>query len=446
MVSEERSVTSKLGWKALLLLWGVVVFIIFLWNRSPLTASAADFLGTLGLGCCSAYVFWFLGYRLWKRLAVYFPHEVDPLERSVMEFGLGALLVIGLLILAGALHLFRPSIAYGFLALSLLGPHRAFIAGLRSRAAALLPGERKPILVFLLGVVGAITFFESLTPITSQDALVYHLAVPARYVAHGGFVPVEGNFFAQFPQNIEMLFTLGLLLKGSSLAQWYHWMLGAASVASVAALSRALHARASGLLAAVAFATMPTVTLLAGWAYVDLGVVFFIVLSMLCYLRWRAREETAWLFLSALFAGSAAGSKYTAGFQGLLLVLAVFYSSLRGQKPLRQASKNAIGVAFVVGLVACPWWIKNVVYTGNPLYPFCYSIFGGEGWDSERAKVLSMALSQWGGEHGILETILLPWRLTMSSTFFSEENFDGVIGCAFLISAPFLFSSIRLSR
>src|SRR5262249_3745005 len=153
----------------------------------------------------------------------------------------GTLLAIELFILAGASGLYRPSVAYGFLLLSLVGPHRAFLRDLRLRKVALASGEGKLLLAVFLGAGGTVTFFESLTPTTSQDALVYHLAVPARYVDNGGFVFVEGNFFAQFPQNIEMLFTLGLLLKGSALAQWYHWLLGAAAAASIAAFSRALH-------------------------------------------------------------------------------------------------------------------------------------------------------------------------------------------------------------
>ena len=411
-----------------------------------MTAPAVDFLGTLGLLCCSVYAFWFAGYRIWRRCANYLPKEVGPLERSVMELGLGITLAIALFILAGAFGLYRPATAYGFMAVALLGPHRAFISEVRARGASLSSGPRRIFLVCLLGMVGATTLLESLAPTTSQDALVYHLAVPARYVAEGGFVRVEGNFFAHFPQNIEMLFTLGLLLKGSSLSQSYHWMLGALAAASAAALSRALLARASGLLAAAAFATLPTVALLAGWAYVDLGVVFFIVLSMLCFVRWQAQEEAPWLLLSALFSGVAAGCKYTAGFQGILLAIGVIHTSIHGGKPLWSALKKAAFVSLVVGLVACPWWIKNVIYTGNPLYPFCYSIFGGSGWDSERAQVLSLALSQWGGPQGISDTILLPWRLTMSSAFFSEDNFDGVIGCAFLISAPVLIWGLCLSR
>jgi hypothetical protein len=411
-----------------------------------LTAPAADFLSTAALACGSVYAFWFAGYRIWRRWAGALPREVDPLELSVLELGLGASLGIFFFILAGALKLYSQATAYLFLAGMLLGPHRAFIAQVRARSAALFSGPRKTFLAFVLGTVGVTTLLESLAPVTSQDALVYHLAVPARYVAAGGIVPVEGNFFAQFPQNIEMLFTLGLLLKGPSLAQWYHWMLGALAAASVAALSRALFARASGLLAAAVFATLPTVTLLAGWAYVDLGVVFFIVLSMLCFVRWQAQGRASWLFLSALFSGVAAGSKYTAGFQGILLALGVIYSSVKDGKPLWSAVKSAARASTVVGLAASPWWIKNILYTGNPLYPFCFSIFGGSGWDAERARVLSLALSQWGGTGGILETILLPWRLTMSSAFFSEANFDGVIGCAFLIGAPIVIWGLGISR
>ena len=142
----------------------------------------------------------------------------------------------------------------------------------------------------------------------------------------------------------------------------------------------------------------------------------------------------------------AAGCKYTAGLQGIVLIGCVFALAVARRWSLPRVVGHSALVAGVVGLVASPWWIKNIIYTGNPLYPFCYGIFGGANWDEERSEVLSLALKGWGGEGGIAETFLLPWQLTMSGRFFSEANFDGVIGCVFLIAAPVLVGSFWVSR
>jgi hypothetical protein len=47
--------------------------------------------------------------------------------------------------------------------------------------------------------------------------------------------------------------------------------------------------------------------------------------------------------------------------------------------------------AFVVGglalAVASPWLVKNVINTGNPVYPFFYERLGGRDWDQRRADI-----------------------------------------------------------
>ena len=99
----------------------------------------------------------------------------------------------------------------------------------------------------------------------------------------------------------------------------------------------------------------------------------------------------------------------------------------------------------IVGLAASPWWIRNLVFTGNPLHPFAHGLLGGAGWDAERAEVLSRMLGSWGAGGGWLDTLLLPWTLTMSGRFFSEEHFDGVIGPVFLAGAPLVALAVRKS-
>jgi hypothetical protein len=417
--------------------WSLVILAVFLERTMDMTRPLAAFLTRSGLAALSAYAYLFTGFRIRRGLSRLFPRSLDPLEAVLIELGLGAGAFIAGLILGGVLGLYSRPFAWVLLGAALLGNHSAFLAETRARAAALRPGPGGALLWTLLVLAGGMAFFQSLAPPTCQDALVYHLAVPARYVEEGGFVKVPGNFYAHFPANVEMLFTFGLLLDGGGLAQWHHWLFGVAAAASVGALARALSPRAGGLLAAAVFATIPTTMLIAGWAYVDLAVVYFVSVSTLAFLRWTENEEAGWLGLAAVFAGLAAGTKYTGGLQGILVAGGVVVLGVRRHGAARKILARAGCAAAVVGILASPWWIKTVIETGNPLYPFCFGVFGGQGWDAERAATLSAMLSEWGGSHGILATLLLPWRVTMSGEFFSQENFDGLIGCAFLAGLPF---------
>ena len=315
----------------------------------------------------------------------------------------------------------------------------------------------------------------------SQDALVYHLAVPQKFIELGRIHYVEGNFYSAFPMNVEMLFTWGLLLGGEQLAKWFHWLLYVGSFLAVGAIAYELELRrmlgreridrsaidhrsadleAAGrraLLAAVLFATIPSVMLIAGWAYVDLGVVFYCALSVLAFLRWaelatgdvvvntadsearsRGAAPTGYLVGSALFAGFAAGCKYTAMIQAIFIGLAIVYVGARSSWSLVRIGGNGAIVAGVVTLVAGPWFAKNWLLTGNPLFPFAHEVFRGADWDQGRADVLAHSLKEWGGLRELSDLVTLPWDVSVSSWFFSQERFDGVIGGAFLACLPLI--------
>jgi hypothetical protein len=154
--------------------------------------------------------------------------------------------------------------------------------------------------------------------------------VPAKYVEAGGITPVPGNFFASFPQYVEMLFTFGLLVHGESTAQWFHWMLGVGASRPRPRWPAALRVRGvrvrvrvraagGGLWAAALFATLPTGLLISGWAYVDLGIVLFVTLSILALLAASDGSSRSWYVPRCRLRGAAAGTKYTGGFQGLLV-------------------------------------------------------------------------------------------------------------------------------
>lgn len=422
--------------RTLALAWGAGALALFLAGAMPLVGTLRETLLTLGTGALVAYAFWWTGFRVLCRLEAHRTYGSDPIERTAIELGLGILAFMLAALALGALGLFKPWAAIALVGVSLIGSHGPFLRDLAARRERLHAEPSSLILTIALFVAGVLTLIASLAPVTAQDALVYHLAIPAKYVEAGGLTRIEGSFFAAFPQNVEMLFTLGLLLRGESLAQWFHWLLGLCSVLAVAGLVRRVRPDGSRLLAAAVFGTIPTVTLIAGWAYVDLAVALFVVLSTTLLLRWQEDEDLQSLLLSALFAGAAAGCKYTGGFQGLLLAGGALWVGLRRKRTLATAIGHASMAAVVTGAVASPWWIRNIVQTGNPLFPFCHGIFGGEGWDSERARTLSLFLKQWGGDMGISGLLTLPWRLTFSAQFFSEANFDGMVGAAFLVAAP----------
>ncbi len=271
----------------------------------------------------------------------------------------------------------------------------------------------------------------ALLPAVEQDALHYHLAVPALWLDAGGFCDIPGIIYARFPMHTEMLFATGLALRGEGAARVFHWLCALLAAYGVACLGRRFSSGANALWGSAIFLAVPSVFRVASWAYVEMAGILFLVVAWIVWLEWRtARRNSAWV---GFFLGVACGTKYTLLLPAIGLGLA--HVARSGRRWL--VSGAALLVAALAG--GGYWYLRNLVSTGNPVFPFCYEVFGGEGWDAERARVFDAFLRQWG-----VGGWLLPLRLTFDATFFSIEGFDGVTGPVFLLALPLiLWAAVR---
>jgi hypothetical protein len=74
----------------------------------------------------------------------------------------------------------------------------------------------------------------------------------------------------------------------------------------------------------------------------------------------------------------------------------------------------------VAAVVASPWYIKSYLWTGNPVYPFFFDLFGGRYWTAEAARLYRAEQLGFGMGHGLLAAALAPWNLTMHGARFSN--------------------------
>src|SRR5207237_10539207 len=82
--------------------------------------------------------------------------------------------------------------------------------------------------------------------------------------------------------------------------------------------------------------------------------------------------------VAGLLAGGAMACKYPA------LVSAVLpFGVLAAVQAVRHRSARIL-VGYVAGwaVVMAPWLGKNLIDTGNPVYPLAYRVFGGQHWDA----------------------------------------------------------------
>jgi len=194
-------------------------------------------------------------------------------------------------------------------------------------------------------------------------------------------------------------------------------------------------------------------------AYVDLGMVFFSTASILAWIKWQDEnyKDLKWFILSAVCMGLAAGSKYNALIAWFFLNLMVVFYYSRDTKKGLPAVKFGVVFFVITLLVVSPWFIKNYIQTGNPIYPLLNNVFqflhhtGNAGGavavttDSNWASSIFQRRELMFGE-GFWETLFIPIRIFLQGKDSSPQYFDGVLNPILIIMIPFAFLKKDYSR
>jgi 4-amino-4-deoxy-L-arabinose transferase-like glycosyltransferase len=280
-------------------------------------------------------------------------------------------------------------------------------------------------------------FFLSLDPQVSWDAGAYHLALPRRYIEAGGFVPVAMNVYSNWPLATELLFAAAMLVGDHVVAKGVHFVFGVLTLWSVYVGCRTFHRRAAGWLAAPLVLANPILLFEFSIAYVDLAYAFFFTAALLFMVFALERRSRAALLLSGLCGAALVGIKITGvmgvGAVGALAVPAVV-SALRARDgaPLRDVALLFAAPALAAGL---PWLAKSAAYTGNPVYPFLYDVFGGPDWSASLSVQLRVWLESFGMGRDALDFVRLPLRVALSSGG-PRDPFQGDLGDFWVALVP----------
>jgi hypothetical protein len=241
-----------------------------------------------------------------------------------------------------------------------------------------------------------VTLLGSMLPATDFDVLEYHLEGPKEYFQAGRIQFLTHNVYTNMPFDVEMLHLLGMEVMAD---WWWGGLSGQLLVAlfgpAAAVLIYATAARVSlraGWLAALIYLSTPWIYRLGVIAYVEGPLCFY---HAALVWGWSSRPSASnkevtrgWLLLG-LLAGAAMGCKYTALVSAVVpfgLLTTADGWRLRSIRPLL-----AFGLGW--GLVMGPWLVKNVIDTGDPVYPLGYRFFHGRGWDEAMQ-------TKWQTAHG----------------------------------------------
>ncbi len=250
----------------------------------------------------------------------------------------------------------------------------------------------------LLAILAVAALIPALAPPSASDwdSLAYHLAVPKLYLLSGGTHYISFTTHSNFPFLMEMLYLPSLRLGDPVGAKLMHYWVGLLLVAAVFALSKRHFNPRGAWFAAIAVAGMPLVLWEATTGYVDISTALYTLLCVYLFLNYLDKPERGNLIRCGIAAGLAASTKMT----GLAVVplIVVWLVADRYAERRRLGWRGAFVFAGVALLVCSPWYIKSVVYTGNPVYPFFYSISAGKTgpWRWLRTLPCFRRSSGWG--------------------------------------------------
>ncbi len=237
-----------------------------------------------------------------------------------------------------------------------------------------------PLLISLVGV---------LTPSTALDwdSVAYHLAVPKIWLQEGHVTSVSYIHHSNFPAAVDGLFLIGLKLGGQAGAKAFVWWFTAFGTLAIYGVLGDRFGKKAGAISALIFASIPMVIWESGTAYIDVAHGLFAGFGFYfaaLHIESRKREDA---ILAGIMLGLAAGSKYT-GLQSI--GIAGFLMLIMGDRKL---AAQAIGIAVAV---SAPWYIKNWIVVGNPVYPFFSSVLGGKNWDAAAAAMYAEEQKTFG--------------------------------------------------
>lgn len=389
--------------------------------------TAADFidgLGLLALTTGSALIF----------AAVVMRRKLPELGGLPGALALALLAVAGFVLvnmLPGVVGLLSKAGVAACAVLLLIGtamiPRRRREAG--REVAAFPPGPPSGRLSWVLAsaavgayVVYAIGYAVDHGTIATQhvDMTTFHLPNVARWIQRGTFWQLDEfvpyRSFGTYPNTSDVV-TLGAILpfRNDFLVRFVNYPFLAITGLATYALGRELRAPAatSALLAAALLAT-PAVTLFALQGLADTLMLATFATGLLFLIRHRRTVLKSDLLLAGLGLGISFGTKWYAPAAVLAAIAVWAGASLLERKPVRTVVLQVSTLAGMVAVLGGFWLLRNLVETGNPVFPLQVKLGGLTLFDAPRdvnRDLIGFALSDYVGTPGVWRSIIWPTYL-----------------------------------
>jgi len=253
----------------------------------------------------------------------------------------------------------------------------------------------------VLGIIIFLSFYHALLyPESYWDSLIYYLHYgKMTWQQHGFPVLYSGQVGLGLGANYPHMYHLLCAIPVTAFNH-YSDLVGqlmspmAGLVATILIYQTVLvifRSRRAGVLTALLFRSIPLVNVYFTYA-TDYSLVMMFTSALLyssaCFIRTR---HPLWLMITAVFAASLSNINYL----GCIMVPVLLYLAVWGKAKVENKSSYLRWLVWSVVIylaIGLPWYFRNLIVTGNPVYAFYPEIFGGKHIDMD---VLKSCFHEW---------------------------------------------------
>ena len=373
---------------------------------------------------------WETGERLLSRMTGPPDPAVSAPLRATLSALLGLVAFANAVLLLAILHLlYAWLVVAAVLALAVLGARR--LSTLRPFRELRLSPRDLPLAIAVIFLLAHLP--NALYPVLTHDDNVYHLQLPQHYLASHALDAPIFSLYGAMPHLIELLYVvplaLGDLVAPKVFALSIHfWILAGIGAFALPRIGR-LGVGAGALL----YLSGQNVEWHLGRAYNEPILGFFLLGAALAFLAWWETRRGAHLAIVGIACGAACASKYTAWLFSAVILASAAAAILRLEPGAPRRLRAAALLLLPCAALVLPWVVKNVLTTGNPVYPNLYGVFGGPYWSEIQVFHHWKSLSANGGLHKDFATYsMLPLRLVTDNQRFLSATFSGSLMAVFL--------------
>jgi len=400
-------------------------------------AYSAKVLAALAIASWIVWIAIKCGERLLEKLVS--APELSPIEKRVFSAGLGFASISLVTFLLGVLRLWYVSVFWFLLVVASLAflPRKPWQIKWTHSVPPITPVKEwwERAAAILLVAAGLILLIGDLSPEIFYDSLHYHLAVPNLYLVNHRIYNEPNFAYASFVMVVQLFWGFALTVGNEITVKLLHGSMTLLLFFSFVAFERRYLAQNAGLLGTLIFVSMPLVGLNAAAAGIDVAssaVQFLAVFALSRALAGHHGElEThQWLRLAGLFTGVAATSKYTSLLTIPVACIVIAWRGRRERRQWRSILRRLVVLVAYATLFMSPFYMKNVVFHHNPIYPIAGTILGeprveDHSWSNIARETAPPQLLKADSLQELLVRFFKdPWSITMNGRD-GVQNFVG---------------------